>query len=279
MIGVTYYKNGTAKAQVATNMSWTLINTGCDSQKLLPSPRNMFCLDSSTGVISTTAVFGQIQPEGDSTFILDIVILDSGIQQMNASTKVVIRISKNCTAGNSVYTQLITKCPPGRDGVKVSTENEEQTYKHTLLVQKSRTRLIGLEIDRMFFISSKVKVFMGEILTFNITYSTNSSQKSFETKQRLLFDPASSRETVWKILFEKEEVTDIDRTPVVIRILNHDGVGLSSFSHSIRLIVVLEKNYCNQSECCPIIHFGKTLYWHQKTEHAFLMIIMSMQDT
>ena len=243
---VKYYESITSKPQSAFSLPFGY--TTCDLQQNLPFPRNMFCLNYITGVISTTTMFSKMKPEGDSIFVLEVVVLDSGDQQMNVSTQITIHISKNCTAGNSFYLRLIKNCPAGQDGVTLTGLFANMTDRHRLSVPKANTFLVGLEVDPGYFRRTPVNV--GEVVTFNITYPTNSSQKTIIIKPRLLFNPVvSGQGTKWKIFFENREKTDKDFTRVMISISKQNGIGIIGFTYQFSLLGVLDKKYCDQSDC------------------------------
>ena len=257
--GVRYYENDstTLPKSHAIAFDTKLLNLqgdDCITSMLYSYPRNLFCTNIVTGAVSITAKFHTFSPQGGSTFVLDIFVFDNGIPSKNITTKLVIRLKQDCTAGNAFITNLTNSCSIGNDGLKLNHQGRGVISASTITVPKANTSLVGLTVSLNAFERSGFNI--GDVITYRVEYNKTSNIIVNEFKRRLIFDPFRNSESTTKhhVFFDKALETSQSNTLVTVKVFNQSGslVQMTSPIEAVKLLSLTPKNYCGNSDCLSL---------------------------
>ena len=247
IIGATYFMNETASpisVKDETLDEDRVIENTCQKAELMLYPLNLFCIDLK-GKILTSAKFPMNRPTNGSTFVLSILIQDSGIPPKNVTVKATLRMrldQNDCNLQDvaQLYNQMQKSC----DSRAFASLMLWNRFSHTpmKIVVNGNLYLLSMKID--FNKLEKWTFRIGEKVEYTLNFTNNSHL--IKLNYTLLFNPTKEN-TQTVILPSAYLLRSLDTVEVTIR--PESGNYLQGMHNAVVLYTVPNEEYCRKVSC------------------------------
>eukprot|EP00794_Sanderia_malayensis_P014331 gene14331-15822_t len=268
IVRVTYYRNGTALPQVASNTSWAIKKpTGknfdaCRTAESYPFPRNLFCIGTAeNNTIKATRNYSEFNKADYSLFRLDVFIYDDGSPQRNLTTTVYFRVKEDCTHLQPPIMAFVNKCPQYLKVLTAVATRAEVGY-NFVIPNNSAINILAIK-----FLSLTPSMYLERNVTYQFSYlGGNRVLKTVSVIRRLLINTTVDTRLfiyLWKPIIVRGNSANVT---VSLEIRNTSNTQRMTDFTNVQITVYAFDNavkYCADTMC--VVQFKEVEKLFKKT--------------